>query len=304
MSCEDVKQNLVLYGYGELESAEEEQVEAHLAGCAGCRAEQAKQKAFFAALDARPDATDFSALASCRADLRAQLAGPETRPRNWFESLREISRMHIPLRVPVGAMALVAVGFFAARVTPARFGGVSAGVAEPMFSNVRSIEAGAGGNVQIAVDDVRRRVVSGSLQDPAVRALLLSAAREESNPGLRVESVGVLGAASDSGVDADQVISALVDVVAHDPDAGVRLKAVQGLKQFSGNGEARRALATVLVNDANPGIRGQAVDVLAAEPDPAIVGILQDAIQKEEDSYIRQRCRELLEALKASVGTY
>jgi hypothetical protein len=217
-----------------------------------------------------------------------------------LQSLREFSQIHIPFRIPVGAMALVAIGFFGARYAPERFGGVRAGAAEPMFSNVRSVEAGVAGNVEIAVDDVRRHVVSGSLQDPAIQSLLLSAVREEANPGVRVESIGALR----SGADSDQVMHALVDAVTHDPDAGVRLKAIEGLKQYAGNADVRRTLAGVLVKDDNPGVRVQAIDLLTAHHDPSIVGMLQDAVQKEDNNYIRARCRNLLEAMKASVGTY
>jgi 3-methyladenine DNA glycosylase AlkC len=58
------------------------------------------------------------------------------------------------------------------------------------------------------------------------------------------------------------------------------------------------------VKDDNPGVRVQAIDLLTAHHDPSIVGMLQDAVQKEDNNYIRARCRNLLEAMKASVGTY
>jgi hypothetical protein len=48
----------------------------------------------------------------------------------------------------------------------------------------------------------------------------------------------------------------------------------------------------------------QAVELLSAHRDDSIIGALQDAVQKEHDGYVRGRCRDLLEAMKASVGTY
>lgn len=313
MSCAEVRKQLVLYGYGEAAPAVEEQVEAHLESCGGCRAEHARHSAFLAALDERADATDPSLLIACRNELRQRVADEQTDldrgadggrlagyVHGWLQSLRDFSQIHIPFRIPVGAMALVALGFFGARYTPERFGGAQASLAEPMFSNVRSVEAGASGNVEIAVDDVRRRVVSGSLQDPAIRDLLLNAVREEANPGVRVESIGALR----SGADSDQVMRALVDAVTRDPDAGVRLKAVEGLKEYADNAEVRRTLAGVLVKDDNPGVRVQAIDLLTAHRDPSLVGMLQDAVEKEDNSYIRTRCRRLLESMKASVGTF
>ena len=51
-------------------------------------------------------------------------------------------------------------------------------------------------------------------------------------------------------------------------------------------------------------MRVQAIDLLTAHHDDSIVGVLQDVIQKEDDGYIRTRARNLLETMKASVGTY
>jgi HEAT repeats/Putative zinc-finger len=305
ISCGEVKDLLVLYGYGELTTAEEERVEAHLESCAECQAEQARQTAFLGALDRREDPLDASLLVACRSELRSRLAEEQAGGGGWLgkwaHRLREFSQVHIPFRVPVGAMALVAIGFFGARIAPVQLGGVRAGAADPMFSNVRSVEAGVGGNIEIAVDDVRRRVVSGKLQDPAIQELLLNAVREEANPGVRVESIGALRS---GGADSDQVMRALVDAVSHDPDAGVRLKAIEGLKQYAGSAEVRRTLATVLLKDEDAGIREQAIDLLTAHQDPSIVGALQDAVQKEDNNYIRTRCQQLLHAMKASVGTF
>lgn len=301
MNCTEARNEIPFYCYGECAADMEERIEAHLAECAECRAELERHRAFLEALDSRAEATDGSLLASCRADLRTRIKSENTRPRGWLERLFEVSRWHIPLRVPVGAMALVALGWFAARYTPQQFGGAAqANVAEPMFSNVRSVESNGSGTVQIAVDDIHRRVLSGSLDDPHIQALLLSAAREESNPGVRVESIGIL----QSNADSEPVRNALLDALRHDPNAGVRLKALEGLKPYAGDEQVRRTLADVLLKDDNPGVRVQAIDLLTAHHDDSIVGVLQDVVQKEDNSYVRARCRNLLEQMNASVGTY
>ena len=204
------------------------------------------------------------------------------------------------MRIPVGALALVAIGWFGARYTPEKFGGIRAGLTQPMFSNVQSIQPGSSGQVQIAVDDVQRRVVTGSLDEPRIQQLLLEAVREESNPGVRVESIGVLKNSADS----EEVRRALVDAVSHDPNAGVRLKALEGLKPYAGNQLVRKTLANVLLKDDNAGVRVQAIDLLTAHHDDSIVGVLQDVMQKEDDGYIRTRARDLLQAMNASIGTY
>lgn len=301
MNCSEARKEIPFYCYGECAAETEERIEAHLAECPECRRELERHRAFLDVLDARAEATDGALLTSCRSDLRARLQSENTRRRGWLDSFFEGFRWHVPLRIPVGAMALVALGWFAARYTPQRFGGLAeASVAEPMFSNVRSVEANGSGTVQIAVDDIRRRVLSGSLADPHIQALLLSAAREESNPGVRVESIGIL----QNNADSEPVRNALLDALRHDPNAGVRLKALEGLKPYAGDEQVRRTLADVLLKDDNPGVRVQAIDLLTAHHDDSIVGVLQDVVQKEDNSYVRARCRNLLEQMNASIGTY
>ncbi|HWD97570.1 MAG TPA: HEAT repeat domain-containing protein [Bryobacteraceae bacterium] len=301
MNCGEARNQIPFYCYGECEPEVEERVEAHLAGCVECRAELERHRAFLDAMDHRAEPVDGALLASCRADLRQRLQAENTRSRGWMERLFEVSKWHIPLRIPVGAMALVALGWLGARYMPQRFGGVAeANVAEPMFSTVRSIEPDGSGRVEIAVDDIRRRVLSGSLGDPHIQSVLLTAAREESNPGVRVESIGIL----QSNADSEPVRNALLDALRHDPNAGVRLKALEGLKPYAGDEQVRQTLADVLLKDDNPGVRVQAIDLLTTHHDDSIVGVLQDVVQREENSYVRARCRNLLEQMNASVGTY
>jgi hypothetical protein len=307
MNCAEVIREIPLYSYGEVSSEIEEGIESHLSDCVSCRAELARHRLFLERLDEREEAADMALLTACRADLRRQLVGAETKKsgQSWFgwswgDGLKGFSQLHIPMRIPVGAMALVAVGWFGAHIVPANFGGVVKQSAAPMFSTVQSVEPAAPGKVRIAVDEVQRRVVDGNMEDPRIQAILMNALREESNPGVRVESIGVLQNSADS----EQVRQALIDAVSHDPNAGVRLKALEGLKPYAGDAAVRKTLANVLLKDDNAGVRVQAIDLLTAHHDDSIVGVLQDVMQKEDDSYIRTRCRDLLEAMKASVGTY
>jgi hypothetical protein len=303
ITCAEIVRQVPLYSYGEISSDVEERIESHLADCENCRRELTLHRSFLDVIDQRDDATEAALLTSCRAGLRQKLGLEAARAAHgsgWLERLRDLSQFHIPLRIPVGAMALVALGWLGARYTPEKFGGIRAGLTQPMFSSVQSVEPDASGRVQIAVDEVQRRVVTGTLADPHIQQLLLSAMREESNPGVRVESIGVL----QNGADSEEVKHALIDAVSRDPNAGVRLKALEGLKQYAADDTVRKTLANVLLKDDNAGVRVQAIDLLTRHHDDSIVGVLQDVMQKEDDSYIRTRCRNLLQAMKASVGTY
>lgn len=302
MNCKEARNEMPFYVYGEVSSETEERLEGHVAACAGCSEELGAQRMLLGTLDRREDLSDAVLLTACRAELHRNLGAEVPEPkqwRGWFAGLREFSALHIPFRVPVGAMALVLLGWLGARYTPERFGGVQAGL-QPMFSSVRSVEPDASGGVQISVDDVQRHVVTGSLRDPRIQALLLNAVREETNPGVRLESIGVLRNSADSA----EIRNALMDAVSHDPNAGVRLKAIEGLQQYGTDATVRKTLADVLLKDDDPGVRVKAIDLLTAHHDVSIVSVLQDAVQKEDNSYVQKRTRSLLEAMKASVGTY
>jgi hypothetical protein len=70
----------------------------------------------------------------------------------------------------------------------------------------------------------------------------------------------------------------------------------------------RSALAQVLLSDSNPGLRTQAIDLLTAGPsenlDRQIVGTLQELMNRESNTYVRDRSQQVLEAMNASAQTY
>jgi len=319
MNCTEITKEIPNYCYGEISSETEETVESHLAECSACRTELARHRKFLELLDDRESVSDAGLLVQCRSELnrtlRRQIAAEGTHGAGWrgwhraMESLRDLSRVHIPFRVPVGAMALVALGFVLARYTPEKFGGVRAALAEPMFSSVRSVEPDASGQVQIAVDETRRHVVSGTLQDPQIQELILSGVTDGSNPGVRLKSIqilhdNVLHDSQGANVDSEQVRQALLGALAHDTSAAVRLKALDGLKQFAGDASVRAALANVLQKDDDANVRLQAIGLLAAHHDDSIVGVLQNMVQKEDNPEVRAQMIGLLAKLNASPGTY
>jgi hypothetical protein len=315
MNCTEVTQEIPNYCYGEISSELEEGVESHLADCGTCQAEMARHRKFLELLDERDVMADAGLLLQCRSELsravrQQNVAGAGQKPGwgRWLkratEYLHEVSRIHIPFRIPVGAMALVALGFVGARYTPEKFGGVRAALAEPMFSKVRSVEPDASGQVQIAVDEVRRRMVSGAMQDPHIQDLLVSGVTDGTNPNVRLQSIQMLHDASGGSADSEQVRQALIGALQHDPSAAVRLKAIDGLKQFAADLSVRAALANVLQTDDDASVRVQAIDLLAAHHDDSLVGVLQNVVQKEDNAYVRAQMMQLLQQLKASVGTY
>ena len=211
---------------------------------------------------------------------------------------------------PAGALTLVALGFGIARMVPVGAFGIG-GAAEMgvMASRVRYVEPASDGRVQIVLDETRQRIVSGPLDDQKIRVLLISAAKDPSDPGLRAETVGILNTSAQSS----EVRDALVFALRHDLNAGVRFKAMEGLKPFAQQPEVRAAMTQVLLSDANPGLRQQAIDLLTkglsrdSAPqgyDRQVIFAMQELMQRENNTYVRERCKTALESVKASIETY
>jgi anti-sigma factor RsiW len=314
MTCEEARKNLPLFLYGELSFEDEELVEVHIDECAGCRHALAREKTLFAALDEAEMVPSARALEESRAELRRRLAmagrpfdGSVARGAGFWEKVREGFTIHFHFAPGIaqvaGAAAMLALGFATARVAPNSFLGNwhSAGMVEPETSRVRYVEPVSPGRVQIVLDETRQRVLSGSVDDAAIQRLLLTAAKDPSDAGLRVESVDLLKNNSQSS----EIRKALVYSLEHDPNAGVRLKALDGLKQFAEDPDTRKALTQVLLKDDNPGVRTQVIDLLVEQRHTdAMVGVLQELMEKEDNNGIRLRCQKILQDMNASAEMY
>lgn len=308
INCAAARDRLALLLYGELSFDEEERVESHLEVCAECRAALEREKALHAALDAVEVRPSPALLDRCREDLPELLRyqrRAQAQP-GWWEQFASNWKIHW-LR-PAGAMALLAIGFFGAKIAPQfNFGGQSDYQAMGLLGNsvVRNVETQPDGRVRIVLDQTQQRTISGTIQDQAIRALLEAAAKDPSDdPGLRAETVEILV----PGAGSADVREALVFALENDRNAGVRLKAMDGLKTYAHDPAVQGALAQVLLRDANAGMRTQAIDLLAAGPggelDRRVIGALQEAMEREDDAYVRERCQRVLELIRASSEIY
>ncbi len=310
--CALVRDQLDLFLYGELSFDEEETVEVHLDVCAECREALDAQRELHAAFDRMEIEPPQSLLRECRATLFDSLA--QTQPpkqQSWWEqfvaSFTDLSS-HAWMK-PAGAVAMLALGFAAARMTPllSSAGGNLGmmGVGGNMgAAHVRNVEMAPDGRIQIVIDETQQKVISGGMDDQQVRAILFSAARESADPGVRAETVELLMPRAGSSEVRDVLIAALK----HDQNAGVRLKAIDGLKQFAKDPAVRTALSEVLLKDTNPGVRSQAIDLLTQGLGPAVdqnlVGALQELMRREQNPYVRERCQAVLASWNASPEIY
>ena len=312
MTCDEIRRTIDSLYFGETSFDEEEALHAHTAECASCRAELNREQALQRLLSERELQPSPFVLRNCRDRLHEALeverAHVPVRGMSWWQNFKTAFTppTFVPgFAKPVGAIALMAFGFLTARVAPLPgLGGgfQAAGLVDPSTSKVRFVEPGQGGAIQLVVDETRQRVISGRLDDPRIRAFLVAAAKDPSDPGLRGESVEILKDRPES----DEIRGVLLFALQHDTNDGVRLKALEGLKRFATQPEVRKALSQVLLTDSNPGLRIQAVDLLTqSDNEEHVVGVLQELMQRgEKNGYIRLQCEKALRGMKASVETY
>ena len=311
MTCEEIRPSIPLIYYGETSFDEEEAVHAHVAECVACRAELDREKAMQRLLADRELEPSPFFLRECRNRLEEALDVERRKAPgfgSWWAGVRAAftAPSFVPgFAKPMGAFALIALGFFGARMGPVAGipGFQSAGMAvDPSTAKVRFVEPGQGGAIQVVLDETRQRVISGRLDDPRIRALLVSAAKDPSDPGLRGESMEILKNRPES----NEIRNILLYALQHDSNDGVRMKALEGLKRFASDQDVRKALSQVLLTDSNPGLRIQAVDLLTQNNNEEhVVGVLQELMQRgEQNGYIRLQCEKALHSMKASVETY
>lgn len=304
MTCDTVRNSFSLFLYGELGFEEEEAVHRHLETCADCRAGLERERALHAALDLAELEPAPELLVACRARLHDALPKSHAR-RGLLSRLWAWTGQPVPpaLWKPAGALALVAVGFFGARLmqpgaSPAPAQALPAAV--PVASQVRYLQPDPSGGVRIFLDETHERVLSGSLGEAPIQRLVLEAAQAADDPGLRLESLDMLRPHGDS----PEVRKAFLHALQKDTNAGVRLKAIEGLKPYGADPEVRAVLAGVLLNDDNIGVRTEAIDLLIQQRGASTVGLLQQMVERERDAYMRERVTRALREMNASLGAF
>ena len=300
MTCDIAGRQLLPLLYGELSFDEEEALHGHLEQCGACRTEVAQLRKFHAALDTASAALPVGLLETCRNNLRDELAQtpvPEKPPRFWEKARSWFGTPQPMWMKAAGTLALLLLGFGAGRSYDLP---ISPRESQPTATRVRYVQPEDDGNVQIVLEEVRQRTLAGGVNDNRIRALLVSAARDAADPGVRVETVDLLKASTG----ASDVRMALAAALQHDPNPGVRLKALEALRGSVREPEVRRVLAQVLLTDDNPGVRTQAIDLLVQQREASLVGVLQELMERERNSYVRSKCERALSDMNASVETF
>ncbi len=311
MKCEWVRENIVLQVYGELADDARHELEQHVARCADCAAELKAEQEFHALLaqDRAADPTP-NLLAASRMRLQE---GLETAKQGSFFSrlafdpaiwLRQVKFS------PALASAILILGFAGGVGTTYKIYGArpttTAGVpntanptavpTEASIASISSIVQQPGTNqISIKYNAVSTQEAQGSLNDERIQQLLLYAARNNYNSGVRVDSVDLLAQKTGDM----QVREALIFALQNDTNPGVRLKSLDALGNYVKNDtNVRDAVLRALVNDSNSGVRIEALRLIEpVKADGSVRGVLMALAAKDQSTYIKSQARTMLAQL-------
>src|SRR5580700_7524083 len=307
MKCEWVKENILLYVYNELPDDARYELEQHLARCVDCTTELKTTRKFHAMLSELPvEDPSPNLLAASRMRLQEGLETAQ-QGRFWHRLIFDPAAWLRQIRfAPALAAAIFIVGFAGGIGTTYKIldGGGAASIAsgpvsapaESSITGIQSITQDPGSNhISIKYDTVSTQEAKGSLNDQRIQQLLLFAARNNYNSGVRMDSVDLLTQEPNN----THVREALMYALRYDSNPGVRLKALDGLGAYVRSARrVRDAILETLVQDANPGARTEALHLLEpVRADSSVRLVLQKLAQSDQNQYIRSQARIMLAQL-------
>jgi anti-sigma factor RsiW len=320
MNCELAHERIVTGEYGELPDEQVHELDRHLAGCAVCQKEREQLRALKVLADAYPVLEPAANLVA-RSRLQLEEALDAIPPKRWYERLgqRMMNNFASLQAAPVAACLLLVAGAGvgslsgyevaqnrAAR-TASQAGATAAAanaagsgqVAPAEISNISSIVRQPNSEmVEVRYNQVVPQRMQGSLDDPAIRQLLMLASQNSASTGVRDDSVGLLAAEcrAGHGCQAAGIRDALMVALRYDRNAGVREKALRGLEPYVAEDvRVRDAVLEALLNDSDPRIRTEAINILGpVEADTSVQQVLHTVANSDQSPQIRTVSRQVL----------
>ena len=302
----------MLQVYGELADDARHELEQHVARCADCAAELKAEQAFHALLaqdraaDPMPNLVAASRMRLQEALETAKQGSVWSRltfdPAIWLRQVRFS---------PALASAILILGFAGGVTATYRLYGArptnTAAVTNPAnpttavpseasITGISSIVQQPGTNqISIKYNTIATQEAQGSLNDEKIQQLLLYAARNNYNTGVRVDSVDLLAQKTGDM----QVRSALMYALQNDTNPGVRLKSLDALGNYvKDDTNVRDAVLRALVNDTNSGVRIEALRLIEpVKADGSVRGVLMALAAKDQSTYIKSQARTMLAQL-------
>jgi hypothetical protein len=308
MKCEWVRQNVLLYVYDEIADDARYELEQHTARCAECAAELDRVRTFHAEMTGLPVREPSpNLLAASRMQLQEAIEGARQNG-FWRYLVLEPAAWLRQIRLAPALTAAIFIAGFAGGVgtaykvvagnerPPQGMLESAAPASEAAISGIRSISQLSGSKqISIQYDTIAAQQAQGSLNDQRIQQLLLFAARNTYNPGVRMDSVDLLTQRPDQA----NVREALIFALRYDANPGVRFRALEAVKPYVRDDvRVRDAMLEALLHDSNPGIRNEALhSVQTVRADSSVRAVMQKLARQDENKYIRSQARTELAQL-------
>ncbi len=322
MNCELAQEWMVTAAYGELSDEQVHELERHLSACTGCQKEREQVLALKLLADAHPIA-DPSPNLVARAHLRLDEALDTLPPKRWYERLGEriLNNFASLQAAPVAALLLLVAGAgagvlggyeyaqgraahaaTAAQAAASPGAQVLPGAPLPELANVAGISSIVrqpnSEIVDVSYNQVVPRQIEGSLDDPAIRQLLMLASESAASPGIRDDSVALLAAECRAGHSCQPsgIREALMVALRYDRSPKVRQKALEGLQPYVADDvRVRDAVLEAVLNDNDPAIRTAAIGLLEpVDADTSVRQVLYSVSNSDQNAQIRNVSRQVL----------
>jgi hypothetical protein len=315
MNCELAHERIVTAAYGELPDEQIHELDRHMTGCPDCHRDREQLLAMKILADAHPVLEPPANLVA-RSRMRLEEALDALPPKRWYERLtqRMTNNFASIQAAPVAACLLLVVGAGAgilgsyeyvqsraARAAQVAQSRVVAPVETPTaeIASISSIVRQPNSEiVDVTYNQVVPEHMQGSLDDPKIRELLMLASENSASPLVRDDSVGLLAAECRAGhsCQAAGIRDALMVVLRYDKNSGVRLKALDGLAPYiAADTRVRDAALEALLNDSDPRIRTEAVNILEpVEGDMSVRQVLHTVANSDQSPQIRTVSRAVL----------
>jgi hypothetical protein len=317
MNCELAHERIVLAAYGELADDQIHELDRHLTTCNECR-EEREQLMALKTLASAHAVTEPNANLVARSRMRLEEALDALPPKRWYERwgdsiLNNLARMQAaPLAAALLLIAGVGAGSIGGyEVAQARAVHSAAGTAQAAVrttsvqaspadvANISSIVQQPNSEmVEVRYNEVVPRQIEGTLDDPAIRQLLMMASEDANSAGIRDDSVGLLASECRAGhsCNAAGIRDALMIALRYDRNEGVREKALKGLEPYvSEDMRVRDAVLEALLNDSDARIRTEAINILEpVEADMTVRQVLSTVATSDQSPQIRNVSRQVL----------
>lgn len=168
------------------------------------------------------------------------------------------------------------------------------------ISNVRFVPLeGDEKTVELSFSATRKYSFTDSIDSPEVQRMLAYSLIRESNPGVRIQTVGMLK--ENAGISRMEIRNALLTAVVTDENPVVRGQALAALREYPADKQVQSTLINVLRFDNNSKMRMEAIAMLSdsvSRGNPVSLENI-DALEKQEkvedNLYMKNQLNNILE---------